>query len=236
MIKFNYFTFLFAFSVYLFSSTQAYSLTGSEVRKIIIEYLNQKNIVSDPIIKGNRSFKNCDHDLKIKEIFNDYKTVLVSCQKPLKWSLTVRTNANVKQRSLSKLDNSNNLNKIKLITLKNNLKKGEVIQEIDLQLEYKSKSVGKGFFENFDRLVGREINQNLSKGQVIKTRHLKENFMVSEGQSVIIFSNLYGINVRMNGNALENGHFNELIKVENISSGKIIQGKIINEKKILINY
>ena len=236
MIKFNYFTFLFAFSVYLFSSTQAYSLTGSEVRKIIIEYLNQKNIVSDPIIKGNRSFKNCDHDLKIKEIFNDYKTVLVSCQKPLKWSLTVRTNANVKQRSLSKLDNSNNLNKIKLITLKNNLKKGEVIQEIDLQLEYKSKSVGKGFFENFDRLVGREINQNLSKGQVIKTRHLKENFMVSEGQSVIIFSNLYGINVRMEGNALENGHFNELIKVENVSSGKIIQGKIINEKKILINY
>ena len=236
MSKFNYFSFLFAFSVYLFSSTQAYSLTGSEVRKIIIEYLNQKNIVSDPIIKGNRSFKNCDHDLKIKEIFNDYKTVLVSCQKPLKWSLTVRTNANVKKRSLSKLDNSNNLNKIKLITLKNNLKKGEVIQEVDLQLEYKSKSVGKGFFENFDRLVGREINQNLSKGQVIKTRHLKENFMVSEGQSVIIFSNLYGINVRMEGNALENGHFNELIKVENVSSGKIIQGKIINEKKILINY
>jgi len=40
----------------------------------------------------------------------------------------------------------------------------------------------------------------------------------------------------MEGNALENGHFNELIKVENVSSGKIIQGKIINEKKILINY
>ena len=60
--------------------------------------------------------------------------------------------------------------------------------------------------------------------------------MVSEGQSVIIFSNLYDINVRMEGKAIENGHFNELIKVENISSGKIIQGKVINEKKILINY
>ena len=236
MIKFNHFSFLLALLVCLFSSIQAYSLTGSEVRETIIEYLNQKNIVSDPIIKGNRSFKKCDHDLKIKEIFNDYKTVLVSCQKPLKWSLTVRTNANFKQKSLTKLNNSNTLNKIKLITLKNNLKKGEVIQEIDLQFEYKSKSVGKGFFENFDKLVGREINQNLSKGQVIKTRHLKENFMVSEGQSVIIFSNLYRINVRMDGNALENGHFNELIKVKNISSGKIIQGKVINEKKILINY
>ena len=60
--------------------------------------------------------------------------------------------------------------------------------------------------------------------------------MVSEGQSIIIFSDLYGINVRMQGNALENGHFNELIKVKNISSGKIVQGRVINEKKILINY
>ena len=100
MIKFNYFSFLFALSTFLFSSIEAYSLTGSDVRKIIIEYLNQKNIVSDPIIKKNRSFKDCDHDLKIKEIFNDYKTILVSCQKPLKWSLTVRTNANFKKNLL----------------------------------------------------------------------------------------------------------------------------------------
>ena len=60
--------------------------------------------------------------------------------------------------------------------------------------------------------------------------------MVSEGQSIIIFSDLHGINVRMQGSALENGHFNELIKVKNISSGKIVQGRVINEKKILINY
>jgi len=60
--------------------------------------------------------------------------------------------------------------------------------------------------------------------------------MVSEGQSIIIFSDLYGINVRMQGSALENGHFNELIKVKNISSGKVVQGRVINEKKILINY
>ena len=236
MIKFNFFSFLFSFTVCLFSSIQAFSITGDEIKILIINYLDEKNIVSDPIVKENRSFKECSHELKIKEIFNDFKTVIVSCQKPLKWRLAVRTNANFKKKSYRKLDNINTSNKIKLITLKNNLKKGEIIQTFDLQYEYKSKSVGKGFFENFNKLVGREINQNLSRGQVIKTRHLKENFMVKEGQSIVIFSNLYGINVRMEGNALENGHFNELIKVENISSGKVIQGKVKNEKKILINY
>ena len=154
----------------------------------------------------------------------------------MKWQITIRTNANSTPKIHSKKKINKISNSIKLITLRNNLKKGEVIQKHDLKFDYKTNSVGNGFFESFDKLVGRKINQNLSKGQVIKIRHLEENFMVSEGQSIIIFSDLHGINVRMQGNALENGHFNELIKVKNISSGKIVQGRVINEKKILINY
>ena len=218
------------------NSAQAYAVTGNEIKALIINYLDNKNINSKPIIKENRVFKKCGHELNIRPLFNNFKTVIVSCNKPLKWQITIRTNAD----STSKIHSRKKINKIsnsiKLITLRNNLKKGEVIQKHDLKFDYKTNSVGNGFFESFDKLVGRKINQNLSKGQVIKIRHLEENFMVSEGQSIIIFSDLYGINVRMQGNALENGHFNELIKVKNISSGKIVQGRVINEKKILINY
>ena len=218
------------------NSAQANAVTGNEIKALIINYLDNKNINSKPIIKENRVFKKCGHELNIRPLFNNFKTVIVSCNKPLKWQITIRTNAD----SAPKIQSYKKINKIsnsiKLITLRNNLKKGEVIQKHDLKFDYKTNSVGNGFFESFDKLVGRKINQNLSKGQVIKIRHLEENFMVSEGQSIIIFSDLYGINVRMQGNALENGHFNELIKVKNISSGKIVQGRVINEKKILINY
>ena len=58
--------------------------------------------------------------------------------------------------------------------------------------------------------------------------------MIEKGQSVIINSNIANIKVIMEGIAEENGHFNEIIKVSNISSGRIIEGIIINEKKILI--
>ena len=218
------------------NSAQANAVTGNEIKALIINYLDNKNINSKPIIKENRVFKKCGHELNIRPLFNNFKTVIVSCNKPLKWQITIRTNADSapiihSKKKINKISNS-----IKLIILRNNLKKGEVIQKHDLKFDYKTNSVGTGFFESFDVLVGRKINQNLSKGQVIKIRHLEENFMVSEGQSIIIFSDLYGINVRMQGNALENGHFNELIKVKNISSGKIVQGRVINEKKILINY
>ena len=218
------------------NSAQANAVTGNEIKALIINYLDNKNINSKPIIKENRVFKKCGHELNIRPLFNNFKTVIVSCNKPLKWQITIRTNANSTPKIHSKKKINKISNSIKLITLRNNLKKGEVIQKHDLKFDYKTNSVGNGFFESFDKLVGRKINQNLSKGQVIKIRHLEENFMVSEGQSIIIFSDLYGINVRMQGNALENGHFNELIKVKNISSGKIVQGRVINEKKILINY
>ena len=218
------------------NSAQANAVTGNEIKALIINYLDNKNINSKPIIKENRVFKKCGHELNIRPLFNNFKTVIVSCNKPLKWQITIRTNADSTPKIHSKKKINKVSNSIKLITLRNNLKKGEVIQKHDLKFDYKTNSVGNGFFESFDSLVGRKINQNLSKGQVIKIRHLEENFMVSEGQSIIIFSDLYGINVRMQGNALENGHFNELIKVKNISSGKIVQGRVINEKKILINY
>ena len=218
------------------NSAQANAVTGNEIKALIINYLDNKNINSKPIIKENRVFKKCGHELNIRPLFNNFKTVIVSCNKPLKWQITIRTNADSTPKIHSKKKINKISNSIKLITLRNNLKKGEVIQKHDLKFDYKTNSVGNGFFESFDKLVGRKINQNLSKGQVIKIRHLEENFMVSEGQSIIIFSDLYGINVRMQGNALENGHFNELIKVKNISSGKIVQGRVINEKKILINY
>ena len=58
--------------------------------------------------------------------------------------------------------------------------------------------------------------------------------MIEKGQSVIISSNIGKVGVIMQGTAKENGHFNEIIKVTNNSSGKIIEGIIINEKKILI--
>ena len=219
----------------IINSAQANAVTGYEIKALIINYLDNKNINSKPIIKENRVFKKCGHELNIRPLFNNFKTVIVSCNKPLKWQITIRTNANSTPKIHSKKKINKISNSIKLITLRNNLKKGEVIQKHDLKFDYKSNSVGNGFFENFDKLIGRKINQNLSKGQVIKTRHLQENFMVSEGQSIIIFSDLHGINIRMKGNALENGHFNELIKVKNISSGKIVQGKVINEKKTRIN-
>ncbi len=223
-------------SIILYSHS-SFAITGSEIKSLVANFLEGKGLNSNPVIKENRVFKQCNHKLKIKPIFKDFKTVIVSCNAPIKWQVTIRTNTTNKipfKQSPPLGGHSDNL--IKLVILQNNLKKGEVIQLQDLKYTNKNDIIGNGYFINFENLIGRKLKQNLSRGQVIKSRHLEENFLVEEGQSILIFSDLNGIKVKMAGNALQNGHFNELIRVKNLSSGKIVEGRIVDEKKIFINY
>ena len=220
----------------ILNTSQALAISGKEIKELIKEHLLTQGITSNPLIRENRQFKDCNHKLNIENPYDSFRTVVVSCKTPLKWQVSIRTNAESKIQTKSKSKNSKDFKNIKLITLKHNLKRGELIQESDLKFDYRNNSVGKGYFIDKNILIGREINQNLSRGQIIKVRHLKERFTVVEGQAIIIYADLNGINVKMDGNALQNGHLNEWIKVRNISSGKVVEGKIVNEKKILINY
>ncbi len=218
------------------NTSQALAISGKEIKELIKEHLLMQGITSNPLIRDSRQFKDCNHKLNIENPYDSFRTVIVSCKTPLKWQVSIRTNAKTNLQTRSKLKKSENFKNIKLITLKHNLKKGELIQESDLKFDFRNNSVGNGYFVDKNILIDREINQNLSRGQIIKVRHLKERFTVVEGQAIIIYADLNGINVKMDGNALQNGHLNEWIKVRNNSSGKVVEGKIINEKKILINF
>ena len=98
------------------NSAQANAVTGNEIKALIINYLDNKNINSKPIIKEDRVFKKCGHELNIRPLFNSFKTVLVSCKEPLKWQITIRTNANSTPRIHSKKKINKISNSIKLIT------------------------------------------------------------------------------------------------------------------------
>ena len=236
MLKFKILIIKSLLFLQILNISQALAISGKEIKELIKEHLLVQGITSNPVIKESRQFKDCNHKLNIENPYNSFRTVVVSCKTPLKWQVSIRTNAKSNLQTKSKLKNSENFKNIKLITLKHNLKKGELIKESDLKFDYRNNSVGNGYFIDKNILIGREINQNLSRGQIIKVRHLKERFTVVEGQAIIIYADLNGINVKMDGNALQNGHLNEWIKVRNNSSGKVVEGKIINEKKILINF
>ena len=75
---------------------------------------------------------------------------------------------------------------------------------------------------------------NLSAHQPLLARHLQPDYLVEEGNEVLITSSSSGISVDMLGYALGNGQIGEWISVENANSGKAVRAKVTGEKKVRV--
>ena len=90
------------------------------------------------------------------------------------------------------------------------------------------------FYSNLKELVGRKLKKNLKMGQILHPRHLFEKFDVNNGDIISIVSNVGNASVIVSGEAQDSGNLNDLIKVKNLESGKIVKGYIKKNKIIKI--
>ena len=86
------------------------------------------------------------------------------------------------------------------------------------------------FFDPAD-VAGRRLKMGLSAHKPLMARHLYPDYLVEEGNEVLITSSSGGISINMVGYALENGQISEWIGVENASSGKDYPCKDHRRKK-----
>ena len=93
----------------ILNTSQALAISGKEIKELIKEHLLIHGITSNPLIRESRKFKDCDHKLNIENPYDSFRTVIVSCKTPLKWQVSIRTNAESKLQTKSKSKNSDNL-------------------------------------------------------------------------------------------------------------------------------
>ena len=60
--------------------------------------------------------------------------------------------------------------------------------------------------------------------------------LVKKGSNVLITAQSGAISVKMNGTALEDGVMGQQIRVQNVSSGRIVYGKVVSDSEVLVNY
>ncbi len=81
-------------------------------------------------------------------------------------------------------------------------------------------------------LLGMKIRRRINAGQPV-ARHLLQNaYLVSNGSQVTIRISQDGFQASTRGNALADGQLGERIKVQNLSSGKVIEGVVIGENLV----
>ncbi len=112
------------------------------------------------------------------------------------------------------------------------IKRGETITKEKLELK---KYIGnpRHLITSLQEILGSRAKINIRKGIPIKDYMIKPNYLVNRGSSVKIIYNKGLIHIELLGRALENGLLNQIIKVKNISTGKVIPCKVIGKNQVL---
>lgn len=102
---------------------------------------------------------------------------------------------------------------------------GTVLTTKDLILEQRDLGgLPQGYLDDPAIAVGLTANRAIAGGAILTNQQLLGAPAVQRGQSVTLVADAGGISVRMAGRALSDGVVNQRIKVENLSSGKIVEG------------
>ena len=112
---------------------------------------------------------------------------------------------------------------------------GSVLTANDLRVEQHDLSeLPQGFFDDPAVAVGLTAARPISGGAVITNQQLVASKAVQHGQAVTLLANAGGMQVRMAGRALSDGLVNQRVRVQNLSSGKIVEGIARSEKVVEI--
>ena len=122
----------------------------------------------------------------------------------------------------------------KFVVLTKSLQSGEIIGIDDVMLIQRDANPGVGYFSNVDDVVGRKAKKALTVNKIIRTRHLELDYAIQKDQSVIIESQIGPVTVFCAGTAVNNAQLGDRVRVKNNSSGMVVEGVVISEKKIRI--
>jgi flagellar basal body P-ring formation protein FlgA len=112
---------------------------------------------------------------------------------------------------------------------------GTVVKATDLRTEEHDLSeLPLGFLDDPAIAVGLTASRPIAEGAYLTNQQLTAAKVVQRGQSVTLLADAGGISVRMAGRALSDGLMNQRVRVQNLSSGKIVEGIARSEQIVEI--
>jgi flagella basal body P-ring formation protein FlgA len=112
---------------------------------------------------------------------------------------------------------------------------GTVLAANDMRVEqHDLTELPLGFLDDPAIAVGLTASRPIAGGAFLTNQQLVAAKAVQRGQSVTLIADAGGMSVRMAGKALSDGLINQRVKVQNLSSGKIVEGVARSEQVVEI--
>ncbi len=112
---------------------------------------------------------------------------------------------------------------------------GSVLTSGDLRVEqHDLTELPPGFLDDPAIAVGRTAARPISGGAILSNQQLVASKVLQRGQTVTLVADAGGMSVRMAGRALADAMVNQRVRVQNLSSGKIVEGIARSEQVVEI--
>ena len=205
-------------------------LYGKDIKNQASRFFKEIGIAGEILTSDRRAFFSCEEELEFSpHVQNDWRTVRAKCYNP-KWQSILRTTALAPNETTE--NKKDLLSTSKVVSIVNNLSKGQVIEKENLVLVSMPKQNVFEGFTKIEDLIGRKVTSNLAKGTILKPRHVKFRLNVNKNDTVLVVLGNSKLSITTYGIALASGQKGDLITVENIKSKKTFKAIVLDEKKV----
>ena len=85
------------------------------------------------------------------------------------------------------------------------------------------------------QLLGLETRRAIRAGEVLSPQLVTSARLIRRGQELILFATTGAMTVTMKGKALEDGVEGDIVRVRNLSSNRIVEGRVIDADKVQVS-
>ena len=115
------------------------------------------------------------------------------------------------------------------------LASGAVIAAEDVELSPfdVSQLVG-AYLTTLDDAIGMGVKRPITQGRPILSQQLEPPLLIRRGEAVVISAEAGALAVKMTGTALTDGHRGEQIRIKNLTTSRIIDGRVIAPGQVTV--
>ncbi|MBC7001614.1 flagellar basal body P-ring formation protein FlgA [Photobacterium sp. BZF1] len=120
------------------------------------------------------------------------------------------------------------------ITAAKSMKKGHRLTLADIELKPTTLYKAQPLFFSYEAVLGSKLKRRVNKGDVLTSARLYINYAVEKGHPVKVLYQSKTFQLETKGLALENGVVGDTIAIENLQSGKRLQGVVMGKGSVKV--